>query len=790
MTKLAVKPSLKMRAGPPPPPPPPTTLPGHNRPALLRRRWVGAAAFLALLAASARLLWLSGPVQEWRFARLPLPALLRERGRQPDDPRLLYYIGLRLNGQGRFSEAESNLRMAAALDPHAPRVRDEWARALLGVGQTTAAFGQLREFAGTHPDSAPAHFLLGKFYFTNHSMKRAAEEMQRTVTLDPKNAPAWAFLSQAAAQLAMADRALEAAQRAVALAPQDAGYRLLLAALLERRNRLDAAGAQYRQAAVLAPRNAVAHQQYAAWLHSRSGASNLAMAEAEARRAVALDAASAPSWLTLGRVLRDKGQAAEAVAPLTRAATLAPDDPVPAQALAQIANLHGDKPKAAYWQREFLRRQRYVAARHDLYQKLRVNPESRELHRRMAQLLCRHGEVESCVRNYAVALRQPPDAPPTLAAVAEELTRSGFATRALPLARQAVARGPHSPDTREALGNALLQTGHLDEAIGNFNYTTTYAPERARRIQARVNRYVATHPVPLSPAQRAYRQARDLMDRQIGLQRIPPRAAELAQKAVTLDPFNADYLRLLLRIQFAQKSQAAAAIETARKLLQVAPGDSSTHALLAILLVDSAAQPEDYAQVERHLAAAAKSPDAAAQRHYGLGLLALRRGQGAQALQELKKAVALDPAADVTYYKIATAARMAGRPQEAAQALALYERRLNASRTEFNLQGDIGQHPNRPQPYLALAAFYKKNGRTGEAQAILNIARRRFSAEVLRSAAHPQKTAQNAVSQVDQIQEKGIIYGHKSKNRPRSNRRGGRRARHFDLRYLQVYARP
>jgi Flp pilus assembly protein TadD len=117
--------------------------------------------------------------QEWHYARLSLPSLQRLRGDRTDDPRLLYHIGRRLNQQERFGEADPLLRIAVGLEPEEPRLRDEWARALLGSGRITAAFGQLREFAGKNPGSAQAHLLLGKFYFTQHSLPRALRSWKR-----------------------------------------------------------------------------------------------------------------------------------------------------------------------------------------------------------------------------------------------------------------------------------------------------------------------------------------------------------------------------------------------------------------------------------------------------------------------------------------------------------------------------------------------------------------------------------------------------------------------------------
>ena len=153
--------------------------------------------------------------------------------------------------------------------------------------------------------------------------------------------------------------------------------------------------------------------------------------------------------------------------------------------------------------------------------------------------------------------------------------------------------------------------------------------------------------------------------------------------------------------------------------------------LLAVMLADKAATPAEFAEVESYLDAAKNAPEAAAQRHYGAGLLALRRQEGARAAAELTEAARLDPAADVTFYKLAQAQRMCGNSDASSKALAEYERRQKLNHDEFGLQGDVSQHPDQPTPYLKLADFYERNGHAEEAKAMREIARQRFSPDTL-----------------------------------------------------------
>jgi tetratricopeptide (TPR) repeat protein len=698
-----------------------------------RQRRLGLlVALIGLLTAVGRLAWFTPAVQEWRFTRASFDTLLAERRHSPQNPRLLTHIGMRLNAQERFAEAESNLRIAAALDPDSARTRDAWASALLGTGRVTDAFNQLRQFVGTHPESAPGHRALGRFYFTQRAMQRAREEFERTVAIDPSDAAAWAYLSQAADQLAVANRPREAALKAVELAPKNAGYHLLLASLYQRTNAPAEAGRAYARASELAPDNALMHQQYGLWLAAQTAdPQNQRRAEAQARRALALDDTDGTTHLLLGRLLRHSDRPQEALEPLIRAATLSPSEPAPAQELTLVYTALRDTTAATLWADRWHARQRYVTERDALFQQLRMSPTAHALRRRMGQLLGTHGDVEGSLRNYAMALRRAPDDSATLIATAGDLVRGGHVALALPLAERAVALAPHSPNAHEVLADALLQSGQMNEAVAQFNYTTSYAPDRAKAIQTRVNRYAAAHPQPLSPAERAYREARALVDDQIGLRRSPQRALERVQTALTLDPGNIRYLYLQLELQFGAR-KIDGAIATARKLIVAAPDDARTRALLATMLADRAASPEEFALVQTYLDETREAAEAAPLWHYATGLLALQRRDGPRAVIALTEAARQDPDADIALFKLSQAQRLCGHVEAAEKTLVRYRERQARKAQEFQLQSAISTRPDDPDGYERLADFYHRHGRIKEERAIRMVLRQRTSTAATR----------------------------------------------------------
>jgi tetratricopeptide (TPR) repeat protein len=709
--------------------------PAHPRRPGRRRAWIFRLVFLAAALGIGAWGALRHPrYQEWRLARLSLAQLQKERGNRLDDPRLLYYVGLRLNQQGRFREADPLLRQAVGLDPHSPRLRDEWARALLGSGLTTAAFGQLRQFAGTHPQIPEAHFLLGRFYFTQRSMRRASEEFEEAIRLRPGYGEAWSYLAGARDALNDMPGAKRAAERAVALRPHSASDHLMLASLYARLNQPEEARREFARAAAssrtrveLKPRQAAVHREYAIWLaEAGTQPDDLARAESEARKALALDADDARANLTLGRILLRTDRAEAAAEPLIRAASLAKNDPAPALELTRLYRRLGRAQEATRWERDYLQRQRFTTERKQIWEALRAHPDDRDLHRRMARLLGLHGDVAGCVHHHSMALRCAVDAPPALIAAANDLADGGFAAEALPLARRAVNISAANPAAHEALGNALLGLGQAHLAGQEYNKTAEWWPNRVPILRKKLERYYAERAKNPPPAERAYQEARRREREQIGPRKATQEVADLARRAVELEPTNPTYLWFLLRVQMARRENEAA-LQTAERLLRLSPRDARARVMFGVLLAEKAARPDELAAAEEHLKQAEGDASVAATMHYGLGLVALRRQQGEVAAKELRQAVQRDPSTPVTYYKLALAEKMAGNTTAAERAMSAFRRMQEARRAQAEALGDIAQKPDDPKGYTRAATLFDSHGLHAEAKAIREEARRRFT---------------------------------------------------------------
>lgn len=464
-----------------------------------RRRPPWKAALLAAFAllALGLLAWdvTHAPAyQDRRLARLSLAQLERERGGRMDDPRLLYYVGLRLNQQGRYAEADPLLRNAVGLDPDSPRLRDAWMQALLGSGLTTAAFGEAHEFAGTHTDSAPAYLILGKFYASQNSMVRASEELSHAVALDPKLGEAWSLLAVAQSGRDHAPEALAAAERAVALRPRDAMDRLGLALLQARQGWRPQALMSFTQAVALGPNSAAAHQSFARYLlTTAAGPDDDRRAEAEARRALALDPANSGASLTLGQALTAQGRAAEGLPLLLQAARRSLYDPAPALAVSQTYYRLGQAGPQRVWQTEYRARQRRAQSEADLVTAILKSPDDVRPQKTLARMLAEEGDVVGCLRHQSKALHCAPDAAPAQAAAAEDLAATGHAADALPLAQRATTIAARSPAAFEALADVQLALGQPIEALKTYGRAAALAPYRTAVYQSRLDQYARQH---------------------------------------------------------------------------------------------------------------------------------------------------------------------------------------------------------------------------------------------------------------------------------------------------------
>ncbi len=671
-----------------------------------------AAAALCIVAVilAARSVTYTAWYQEWIYSRWPLERLAEAASAQPGNAILLYRYGAALNAKGRYTDALPVLEHAAGLEPDNARIRGEWSTAQLAGGYITGAFGQLTEFARTHPSSADGHMLLGRFYVAQSSYVRAIQELEQAVRLNPRLGEAWSLLAGARQQMGAITPAREAAQQAVMLRPDSAVDHMLLASLLLVDGNRSSTRSEYAKAADLAPNNPGYLREYAHVLLTDAKPADLAVAERLTRRAVALDPQTPGAHYDLGRALVLEGKTEVALGPLTTAATLLPPgtprstlaantpdqflDPQPAQELARAYRKLGRTGDAERWERAYLVRRQQVDAEHRLADAIRDHPQQPELRRKMARLLARRGDVDGVARNLARAMNSAPDAPKVLVETSNALSAAGYGQSAVPLARRAVTFSSASPAAYEAWGNGLLAMGRAHEAATEFSKAAGWWTARLplyRRAIADYYRQRRLHP---SEAEKLYQQALALDRSRSGVSHNVDQVKLLLRRAVELEPENTDYRRAMLRV-LVHRHELPEAERAARDLLALSPEDGLGNAMLAVILLEKSGSDLVLPEVEAHLAAASEDATVHPTVLFGQGIVALRKGNGREAVRLLHRSASEDPA-DMTYYQLAQAERMAGNMVEAARIIqALESRRRRNGHAIARLVQEAGKEKGR-----------------------------------------------------------------------------------------------
>lgn len=649
------------------------TVPANSVTSAARRPKRTAGQWLVLLGVAGATLAVcavpySAPFRDWRYGRMDAAQLAQIQEQRLNDPIFLYYFGRRLNERGQFGEALPALERAVGMEKNSARLRDEWAKAQMGSGQVTAAFGQLKEYVAAEPSAAAPAFLLGKFYVTQQAFAPARQELEKATQRDSQNGEAWSLLAHCRIKMGDYGGAMDALTKAVALDPKNHEAHLQLGVLNAAKNPQEAERA-FSAAAALAPKNAVIHREYSRFLLARGKAEQ---AEKEARLAVEQDTSDPFAHLLLGRCLLELRRPKEALPSLLTAASLAPSDPNPAESLRRAYRQVSDNVNADLWAKRLAILRENSETRRKWEQETLAHPENRQAHEMYASYLCKAGEVNSCARQFALALKAHPDSPRVLIATARSLNEGGLAAEALPIIRKARALTPTNPEGYEVLGDTLVSLGRLHEAALSYNQIRDWHKERMPIYQQKIAARAAQLAQSRDPAEVALREAE-----------IAPDAAtteRLLNAALTADRDNTRALRGLLRLQVGQ-GRGKEANETAKRLIALAPEDGLGHALFALLFLQetkSRSLTEAEAEaVGRHLHIAEADSSVAGTVSYTQGLLALRLGKHQQAVESLDRAQKLDPDAVAVYPPLAEARKAMGDLSGAERALNEFRRRTS-----------------------------------------------------------------------------------------------------------------
>ena len=343
----------------------------------------------------------------------------------------LYYWGTALAADGKNAEAIPPLRRAVASDNRSA-VRLRLADALLASGQTKEAANEYRRVLELSPDTASAHYGLGR----TQSGSEAIASFEKALALFPRYGAAQFALAGAyrrAGRGAEADELLktfEQNRKAVppvedpwmaAVYQLDAGATGLLrqSQALESQGRLEEAAALQERALEQDPK---LDQAWVNLIPLRARLGRPAEAEAAFRKAIELAPNRADAWYNFGVLCLETDRVEEARRAFEKAAELDPRNPDALHNLGSIIERTGQFARAA-----------------SLYERaLALNPEHRAARFQLARILANQHRYADAIANFE-KLQQPVDerTPTVLYALGATHARAGHRLQAVEYLRRA-----------------------------------------------------------------------------------------------------------------------------------------------------------------------------------------------------------------------------------------------------------------------------------------------------------------------------------------------------------------
>lgn len=375
---------------------------------------------------------------------------------QPAASALHYELGLAFRELGDMDRAREQMAQRGDAQPSfpdplidgletlAPGARQYRRRGgeAFARGDLAGAEAAYRQAIEADPDDAVAYEALGSVLSLENRLSEAISSYRRALELDPEDARAH---HDAARLLLRASRTEEAAdhlRRAVELVPDYAAAYHDLAAALERQGRLEEAEAAARQAVELQPEDA-GERLFHARLRLLAAVDPWQDPERELRRVLEKDPGDGMAWLTLGSLLRSRGETEAALAAYRTVLGLEGSD-LETRALQARAHLLIAASSAAGDAAS------QEAVDH-LHAAARLAPDLPEVHLALAKALASRGDHAGAAQAYRLALGLDPGRVEAITGLAEELLRSDRCIEAREHLERSVAAAPGAPGLEELL---------------------------------------------------------------------------------------------------------------------------------------------------------------------------------------------------------------------------------------------------------------------------------------------------------------------------------------------------
>lgn len=235
-------------------------------------------------------------------ARLLYDRVLAEK---PDEPALLFRVGLLEMQASRLIEAADWISRAIALAPAEFPYHFALGQTLAGLKRFNEAVGSFRKALALKPEAADVHFALGLALQSNGELNQAIAAYRDALRVRPEFAGALTNLGAALRALSRVEEAIEVLREAVRIEPQAAAHHVNLGAALSHCRRYADAEAVLRRALELNANHPQAAYNLGVAL---GGLGRLPEAAAAYRRAIELQPGYADAYNNLGAVCKELGE--------------------------------------------------------------------------------------------------------------------------------------------------------------------------------------------------------------------------------------------------------------------------------------------------------------------------------------------------------------------------------------------------------------------------------------------------------------------------------------------------
>ncbi|MCW3097229.1 MAG: hypothetical protein JWL77_2847 [Chthonomonadaceae bacterium] len=717
---------------------------------------------LPLLIGAAVFFWTAPMRAERALKNASFDELRAASRRDPDNPRVFYYLGIRLRDLGQLGPADAAFARAATLDAASEEIWLAWAATAAVSGKDQEAFEAFDKCVQAHPDSKEAHLALALFCHEHYALQRAYEEAAAAARCDPKDAAAWRLAGVTALQLQDLKGAEGALRKAATLAPRDWRAQLGLGQTLSAQHRSPEALECYQHAAVLAPEQAA--------VTLILGQTQLLLAknneEREAARRTLAHAAqqnpnSGEALLSLAQALGQLQRWQEARTTLQAAEIRIPRNAQVHFELARIDRQTGDAAEAARETLIHSEIKSYDEARLSLGSQARTSNDPR-IRLKLARLYTAHGDFKEAKLEYRNLMAHAsqdhaaqtaqreldrleqghPETPPVAATSPLPPEGAGseaslpallkdadsiLAQKRFPEAEKAylqiVVRDPQSARAFQGMGLALASEGkteqaflalgkamkldpHLSQAqfaLAHLYYDQGFVDEAARRMEVLIRD---------APTNGEYLHALALCYLDDTTRYLE--TEELLKRAVAREPKRAAYWRDLGKAEV-NLTHSADAENDYRQAIALDPEGPDTQLALGSFLLDHQPSKPRLQEAERLLKAVTAKDPANADGLLGLGRVALSRSDIPAALAYLQHAVAHNPNLAAGWYHLARAFDRAGDSARAKDCRTAFQNITNYRRDLNNTEEAARSHLKDPALRLKLARLYVQGGQNARA---------------------------------------------------------------------------